>query len=168
MPFADKEKERAYRKAYNAKKKEAKREYNKQYRIVNKDRLYENLKVWHKNNPLAVKKYVLKRRYKVTVEQYSTLFEKQKGCCAICEAHQSKFKKALHVDHCHESGRIRGLLCVNCNTALGHLKESADMVQQAIEKDKTILSVDSKKGASKFLNNDLLLQKAISYLNFSL
>lgn len=168
MPYADKDKKLAYWKDYNAKRKESKKEYNRLYRLANREKLSADLKEWSKNNPLAVKGYVLKRRYGVTVEQYNTLFEKQNGCCAICTAHQSQFKKALHLDHCHKTDKIRGLLCVNCNTALGHLKESTGMVQQAIEKDKVLLSTDSKKGVSKFLDDPALLQKAISYLNFSL
>jgi hypothetical protein len=57
-----------------------------------------------------------------------SLQDKQNDLCAICGD-----KKVLQVDHDHETGRIRGLLCVTCNTALGKFKESTEMLQRAIE-----------------------------------
>lgn len=48
-------------------------------------------------------------------DQYQSLLEKQNFCCAICLKHLSNFKKRLSVDHDHETGYIRGLLCTGCN-----------------------------------------------------
>lgn len=59
------------------------------------------------------------RLYKISPRQYEKFFEKQKGCCAICGRHQSEFKRILAVDHCHKTGKIRGLLCLKCNLNLG-------------------------------------------------
>lgn len=53
-------------------------------------------------------------------KKYNELFEKQKGCCAICGKHQSELEKTLHVDHDHKTGKVRGLLCQRCNQALGY------------------------------------------------
>ena len=60
----------------------------------------------------------LQREYGITLEQYLALLAAQDGVCAICRTAPAE-KKRLHVDHCHETGRVRALLCVACNTQLG-------------------------------------------------
>ncbi|KKM25050.1 hypothetical protein LCGC14_1598870 [marine sediment metagenome] len=62
----------------------------------------------------------LRTNYGMTIEEYSRMFEAQQGCCVICGLHQSELDMSLVVDHDHETGRIRGLLCRNCNCRLGH------------------------------------------------
>jgi len=61
---------------------------------------------------------------------------KQDGCCAICGIHHTiiheKTGKALHVDHCHTTGKVRGLLCFTCNSAIGKFKDNIDIIQSAI------------------------------------
>jgi hypothetical protein len=52
--------------------------------------------------------------------------------CAICQRHQSEFKISLAVDHCHETGTVRGLLCYPCNTLLGYAKDSTKILSSAI------------------------------------
>lgn len=59
--------------------------------------------------------YNLRRLYGITPEQYDELLQKQQGCCAICDKHESEFPTRLAVDHDHISGVIRGLLCRYCN-----------------------------------------------------
>lgn len=59
----------------------------------------------------------LKRQYGITLEDYDALFEAQQGLCAICNR-QDSTRRRLAVDHDHETGRIRGLLCYSCNTKL--------------------------------------------------
>ena len=75
----------------------------------------------------------MKSTFNLTVEDYNVLFEKQHGCCAICNRHQTEFKKRLAIDHCHTTNIIRGLLCSSCNTALGLLKDNTNSLQNAIE-----------------------------------
>jgi uncharacterized protein YlaI len=57
---------------------------------------------------------------------------KQKGCCAICGKHQTILNKTLNVDHCHKTGKIRGLLCTNCNHGLGKFYDNAEVLKVAI------------------------------------
>jgi hypothetical protein len=59
----------------------------------------------------------LKYKYGLTPEDYDAKLAEQGGVCAICG--KSPTKRRLHIDHCHETGRIRGLLCTGCNTRLG-------------------------------------------------
>lgn len=80
--------------------------------------------------PEYVRAAGLWQRYGITVEQYNSLVDKQNGTCAICQ--QPPKKQFLYVDHCHETGRIRGLLCAGCNAALGVFKDSVEMLERAI------------------------------------
>lgn len=73
----------------------------------------------------------LRYKYGISLVQYNALFAAQAGCCAICATHQSAFARKLHVDHCHRSGRVRGLLCTNCNTAIGKLQDSVPVILMA-------------------------------------
>lgn len=74
----------------------------------------------------------LKRRYGISIEEYNQLFDLQEGKCRICKTHQSKLSKALAVDHCHTSLKVRGLLCFNCNSGLGRFKDNEKLLLEAI------------------------------------
>ncbi len=78
------------------------------------------------------------RLYGIDLNQYNQLFENQKGYCLGCNRHQSELNKALAVDHCHKTGKVRGLLCPSCNLCLGNAKESVETLKQlAIYLEKT-------------------------------
>jgi len=74
----------------------------------------------------------LKRNYNLTVDDYNKMFEEQHGCCAICGVHQMNLNRRLAVDHSHESGLVRGLLCFKCNAALGLFNDSEKLLKKAI------------------------------------
>jgi hypothetical protein len=78
------------------------------------------------------RKSVYKRDYGITIEQYNQMFEEQKGCCKICGTHQSVLPKSLAVDHCHNTSKVRGLLCMNCNLLLGYAKDAKEILESAI------------------------------------
>ena len=79
---------------------------------------------------MARRKDNLKHRYGITEEQYDQMFKKQNGKCAICNQIS---EKALSVDHCHDTGKIRGLLCGNCNRGIGCLKDDENRIIKAAE-----------------------------------
>lgn len=80
------------------------------------------------------KLYSVKWKYGITREEYEALLARQKECCLICGIHKSLCKyETLVVDHCHTSGKIRGLLCHHCNAGLGHFKDSTEVLQVAID-----------------------------------
>ncbi len=69
----------------------------------------------------------LKRAYGITEAQRDEMVASQQGVCTICLK-----GPAVHVDHCHETGRVRGVLCFNCNAALGQLGDDPDTFNRAI------------------------------------
>lgn len=92
-------------------------------KIRSKDWRKENKHVWQ--NTLLLKKYGLTR------EQFAQMKQHQKGKCAICSCDLVDGKMTC-VDHCHSTGKIRGILCANCNVALGHFKDSIPLIESAI------------------------------------
>lgn len=71
--------------------------------------------------------------YGITLTDYNNLFNSQSGCCKICNKHQMEFRHSLSIDHCHTSGKIRGLLCVNCNHGLGKFEDNILFLENAIK-----------------------------------
>lgn len=71
-------------------------------------------------------------RYGITADQYEEMLNFQKGRCAICGNHPNH-KHPLHIDHDHDTGAVRQLLCARCNTALGLFKEDESTLVSAIE-----------------------------------
>jgi hypothetical protein len=74
-----------------------------------------------------------RRFYGIEREDWNQMFAEQEGCCAICGKHQSEQKKRLEVDHCHETGHVRALLCTNCNTALGKFYDDPELLYRAAD-----------------------------------
>lgn len=103
--------------------------YTKKYRSENKEKVLTREKNWRKVNAHKLKAYKLKGRYGISLEEFNNLLINQKNECKIC----LKKCKILHVDHCHKTGKIRGLLCVNCNQGIGSLKEDTNIMKNAIK-----------------------------------
>lgn len=80
----------------------------------------------------AQKKYSLKK-YGISIEEYDRMVESQKGLCKICNSFEPNRKGRLCVDHDHDTGKIRGLLCDKCNRAMGLFGDSQENLQKAIE-----------------------------------
>lgn len=90
---------------------------------------------WRRKNPEKMREYRRKDKLKtfgLTPEEYDKLLEAQNGVCAICRGSCTTGKR-LAVDHCHESGKVRGLLCGSCNTSLGKFKDSPDLLRRAAD-----------------------------------
>lgn len=80
----------------------------------------------------------MKYKYGLTQEGFLSLWDSQGGCCAVCASQLSRTeKRGVNVDHNHETGEVRGLLCETCNTGLGLLKDSVDVLEAAITYLKT-------------------------------
>ena len=106
---------------------------SKAWREANPERSKEN----RRNNYLLNKKanieyatwYSLKRKFNLSKEEYLSKLSEQENVCAICG---KTCTKSLAVDHNHETKKVRGLLCNNCNRGIGHLKEDKQILLNAI------------------------------------
>lgn len=69
----------------------------------------------------------------ISLRDYEAMLEAQGGGCAVCGAKSSGGRwESLPVDHCHETGKIRGILCLHCNTGLGHFSDDPARVRDAL------------------------------------
>lgn len=103
----------------------------------------------HKRNPqILIRRYtkrkkeydskkqrnaMLKSRYGISLVEYEAMLKKQNGVCVICSKDSNHKKQGcFHVDHNHKTGKVRGLLCIRCNTIIGNSKEDVDILKKAI------------------------------------
>ena len=101
----------------------------------------EGMREWHRKARAADPDYgrnaALKKNYGVTLEWFREQYSAQKGVCLICQQPETARIRgkavSLSVDHCHETQRVRGLLCSACNRALGAFKHDANILQKAID-----------------------------------
>jgi len=108
-----------------------KREYQRSYRKDYNARFPEKVREWQRQTQL-------KRLYGISVEEYERLLAEQGGVCRICGQTEPRERtggvpKYLAVDHDHQTGRIRGLLCHRCNSLLGMAKDRMETLKAAIE-----------------------------------
>jgi hypothetical protein len=102
--------------------------YQSQYREQNKE-YYQQYREDNKKTYDAQKDYRLKRMYGITKADYDTLLTEQQNKCIICCDEMI----LPQIDHCHTTGKVRGLLCMHYNTALGKFKDNIDLLQRAID-----------------------------------
>lgn len=73
----------------------------------------------------------VRHKYNITNEQFFSLVKASNGVCPVCNA-TFKSTKSMHVDHCHVTGKVRGLVCGLCNRLLGHAHDDITTLQNAI------------------------------------
>lgn len=91
-------------------------------------------KEWRQNNPERARDAEYRRRYGISLTDYQGMLQDQNSQCAICDAPHHEDQK-LNVDHQDLNGKpkVRGLLCLNCNTAIGSLKHNPILLRKAVE-----------------------------------
>lgn len=100
-----------------------------------KNRRYKNHKAYIENNPDKAKLYAFRGRLKrrgCSEQEYNDFLNVQNNLCGICQLPNSG-KKEWAIDHCHTTGKVRGLLCRNCNLMIGYAKDNTKYLQKAIE-----------------------------------
>lgn len=106
-----------------------------EWRDKNMDKMTAATERWRERNPekqaANARRYGL-RRFGLTPEQYDDMLAAQQFSCAICRKHQTLFKRRLAVDHHHETGKVRALLCDNCNKGIGCLQEDPEIFAAAV------------------------------------
>lgn len=135
----DRERTAAYRRANPDKVREINRRSREKAKVdpdrVVKLRDYQ-LRYREKNRETLVAKE-RERKFGISHAEYAELHQRQGGVCAICKKPETATRngkvKSLAVDHCHSTGRIRGLLCADCNTGIGKLKEDRNIFLAAIQ-----------------------------------
>jgi hypothetical protein len=90
----------------------------------------ERVKNRHKENPERTRNNDLKRLYGITLDEHTQMYEGQNGVCAICEKSGDGKWKKLCVDHDHKTGKVRQLLCRNCNMILGQVDDSINHLEK--------------------------------------
>jgi hypothetical protein len=128
-PQATKDRVRRYR-AANA---DRIREYEKNYRARNISKIRETKKKWNLLNRDTVLGRWLNRRYGISLEEYQVLLRNQGGVCAICGTSKCSTGQRLAVDHDHNTGAVRGVLCKNCNVGLGSFKDDPERLLNAAD-----------------------------------
>jgi len=128
------------------------KERQKLYYENNKDIILEKMKVyaktpkrleWQKNlqnsTHFKTKNNLrkMKNKFGMTPSDYEVMLNSQNGCCAICGKHHTEFnvknKTRLCIEHNHQTGKIRGLVCVKCNSVIGFANDNIQVLENAIE-----------------------------------
>jgi hypothetical protein len=98
-------------------------------------------KGWVEENPeraTFLRKQARLKKYGIDFKRYAEIWDEQKGCCAICAMSFGPFgtsenaKEMAYIDHDHVTGKVRGLLCNNCNAGLGHFFDTIERLETAI------------------------------------
>jgi hypothetical protein len=126
---------REYQRLYKAAQRKAdpglrelERERSKAYYAANKDKW----KDYNKDAKPKRRKRDIFSKYGLTAEQVDDMLASQGGKCAICLTPDPGGRYGtFHIDHCHTTGKVRGLLCHSCNTSLGHFKDDAAVIRRA-------------------------------------
>lgn len=92
----------------------------------NKDKIRD----YYKKNAKKIREHYLKKTYSISFEQLRQMFLSQEGRCAICSKVFNK-RKDVHVDHNHNTGEVRGLLCSSCNRGIGYLRDDSSILLKA-------------------------------------
>ena len=113
------------------------REYNRQWYAAHREDQRRKKSLYWQRNKQRRKAYSfawnLRVKFGLTPDQYQILLETQQGHCLICSKTKDDIGRNLSVDHDHKTGRIRGLLCDNCNVGLGHFFDSPSLLKRAAD-----------------------------------
>lgn len=137
--LANPERVRGYKRKWDKANKEqkARGERRREATPEGKRKRCEISRRYRQNNPGAgaakKRESHYRRKYGITIVQRDQLFEAQGRCCRICKSPNSSRGRGFHVDHCHRTKKIRGILCHFCNLLLGNAKDNITTLEAAIE-----------------------------------
>tara|TARA_R110000765_G_scaffold372486_1_gene462905 strand:- start:2 stop:475 length:474 start_codon:yes stop_codon:yes gene_type:complete len=150
MPWT-KEQHAIYTKEWKERNKEKVAAYNKKYRENNLEKFYAYHKKWKEQNKEHLAAYAKEyqeknkeqladykkewniKQYGLSLEDYNNMLDKQNHKCKICLTSFTTLNtKDIHIDHCHTTNKVRGILCRLCNTGLGQFKDNTERLTQAI------------------------------------
>lgn len=103
---------------------------NSEYR----EKVKRSVKEYRKQNPIQKKNNDLLRMYGISLDDFNDLAKKQNNSCAICGRPDNGNKNIFpYIDHCHKTGKVRGLLCTRCNMGLGQFKDNKNTLLKAVD-----------------------------------
>lgn len=120
------------RNTYNKAYRKAHPEKAKAWRIAHPEQCASSNKAYRAAHQEEYINHSRLRKYGLSEMEFDTLFKSQCGVCAICKKADWRGRRP-YVDHDHVTGKVRGLLCINCNSALGHIKDSVPNLEFMIE-----------------------------------
>lgn len=142
-PLSEFSKDKNQKDGYTYNCKECRNKKYNEWAKNNKDKVRErNAKKWESRKAYyqsergieSSRRAHLKRMFGMTLEEYNSKLEEQNGVCDICKQPETYGRASfLSVDHCHNTNEIRGLLCNNCNRAIGLLKDDITVLENAVK-----------------------------------
>ena len=121
-----------YRENNHSKVRMIEKRYQTKNRIELNKKSRESLRKKRKKNPDFDRAYKLKYTYGITIDEFNKILKKQEGKCVICRTDKPN-GRGFCVDHDHKTGKVRGILCHSCNTGIGSLKDSVELLEKAIK-----------------------------------
>ena len=124
-----------YYKWYEAEHPRDRTEWRKDYAVRNREKVLawkrKSSRIYRERNPGYWRENAYQRKFGITVAEYEEMLAAQEGVCAIFGGLPNAPGNRLHVDHCHDSQRVRGLLCGRCNRAIGLLGDDHQLLAKA-------------------------------------
>lgn len=104
---------------------------------INGPKQRERMKLWALANPERARyhsrKKLLGKKYNMTIEEHDALFASQGFVCGACGSPSPNSKKGWSTDHCHATGKVRGIVCHHCNIGIGHAKDNVQTMRKWVE-----------------------------------
>lgn len=130
---------RAYRNSRYRKDRSRELSQQRRYRSTHKEKIAAGQKRRRQQRPGRVRRIsrssTLKQRYGITAQDYNRMLASQNGVCAVCGNPETRKKRGgtirLAVDHCHKTGKVRGLLCSRCNLSIGRFEDDPELLEKA-------------------------------------
>ncbi len=125
-------------KKWYEKNKEKKKEYARNYTKLHREEKRKFAREYRKRKPEVTLASMLKCNYNLTIDEYYKILSDQENKCKICDLFldRSNKSKTPHLDHCHKTGKIRGILCHRCNLDIGVI-EKENFLEKALNYLKT-------------------------------
>lgn len=137
MPYNSREKQNAYYREYQQRPK--RKAYKAAWNAANREKIAARQRADRRANPQKYRDYFrnhhLVKSYGITQAEYEQIYKDQSGLCAICGGLPDIVKHGysrLVVDHCHKTGKVRGLLCNNCNSGMGIIGDTIEHLERAL------------------------------------
>ena len=104
---------------------------NKKYYLENKNKIAATNKKWTQENKEKIQNAKAQKKFGISLKEKNQLFKAQGSACAICKSTKNTTPRDWDVDHCHVTGKIRGILCSNCNRGLGLFQDNQQNLLRA-------------------------------------